>query len=535
MSFKNPYHFVPLECTIPNSIDLPEKGAAFTSTLLAHRTFDQYHQGTHSGRIVCVVETCGPVVIGSQQSDDADGYTRVHPFERNQKPALPATSLRGCISSLAEAASNSALRVLEDTYYSRRVIFNDDVRPEPQHFSAIGMIVEENGELRLRPFAAPTLYAGGGGWFELPRPYRIMFPDSDVKLKAYCSRSTIGTAPKAYSARNREFVYARLDGSYSLGTGFRVTGSGGKMRGASILLGARVRGAIRKKCFPSSTRGIMRVLFSPRRTDIPRTKTHELFLPYPKGAEKWPTFPIQKEALKRFERMARAREEENNRRARSGQDPLPYALKGAQPFKDRRPPYRLAGGDIVFFRPNRRGDEVEELWVSQLWRKEIEGSAHDYFSEVNPELLPFNPERKTITPAEALFGLVEELEEGKSDQEKARALAGRLRFSDGELIQKPEEDCYHNWTPLKILASPKPPCPSFYFRRKTLSRNPAPGTLFTAKKDLGLATHIPQGRKFYLHQSIDPKKPPYRTERPGEDQKLKNRVRPLRKGWAFRF
>ena len=124
---------------------------------------------------------------------------------------------------------------------------------------------------------------------------------------------------------------------------------------------------------------------------------------------------------------------------------------------------------------------MEELWVSQLWRKEYEDTTHAFFRKVNPELLPFNPGRQYVTPAEALFGFVEEKEEKDQDQ-RSRALAGRVRFGDGRLIQGAETGYYDEEIVLRILASPKPPCPSFYFKPSQSRESTDPRDYYISKK-----------------------------------------------------
>jgi len=170
MPFRNPYHFVPVSQDIPHTIESPA-GQKLSRDILGHRTFDRYHEETLSGRLICMLETKGPVVIGARQQGnaDGDGYIRVHPFERKNEPAVPGSSLRGCVSAIAEAASNSALRVLDNMPYSRRTLMKEDVSRSIEDYSAIGMIVEENGELRLRPLAMPTLKKNmQGNYYEVP-------------------------------------------------------------------------------------------------------------------------------------------------------------------------------------------------------------------------------------------------------------------------------------------------------------------------------------------------------------------------------
>jgi hypothetical protein len=86
--------------------------------------------------------------------------------------------------------------------------------------------------------------------------------------------------------------------------------------------------------------------------------------------------------------------------------------------------------------------------------------------------------------------------------------------------------------PLKILASPKPPCPALYFKDDASRSN------YIAKRELASRDPAPrpQGRKFYLHQSIPAGHQPWETK-PGADERkdLKLQVQPVRGNVAFVF
>jgi hypothetical protein len=114
MSKYHPYHFIPLyPATHPAVVDV----AAFEKGQVPHLTHDSYvresrGQRCFSGRLVCALESVSPLVIGAEHDDRQQPVT-VKPFLLpDGQPAIPASSLRGLISSVAEAASNSALRVL---------------------------------------------------------------------------------------------------------------------------------------------------------------------------------------------------------------------------------------------------------------------------------------------------------------------------------------------------------------------------------------------------------------------------------------
>lgn len=133
-SFFNPYHFIPLEAprdeTLVEATKVIERGTL-------HDRFHGAREGSspprYSGRIVCRLTTCGPVVVGALQSrlnNDESLETVVYPFElpdpetvgsaATSRPAVPGSTLRGLVASIVEAASCSTLRILGEQSYSVR-------------------------------------------------------------------------------------------------------------------------------------------------------------------------------------------------------------------------------------------------------------------------------------------------------------------------------------------------------------------------------------------------------------------------------
>jgi len=136
-------------------------------------------------------------------------------------------------------------------------------------------------------------------------------------------------------------------------------------------------------------------------------------------------------------------------------------------------------------------------------RPKISGP-HAFFKEVSPDLVPFNEERSRITLAERVFGFVEEgqgagPESGKVAQ---RAYASRVRFSDAYHHEAVNETKWLKPLTLRILASPKPPSPSFYFLA-----NGKPG--FIDRGHLKIGNHAPRGRKFYFNHEVPEDRKPW--------------------------
>lgn len=151
--FYNPYYFIPLADKVSDkSID---------KNSLKNHSHEKYYDGTKSGRILCKLTTKTPCVFGGKQTREENKAGEIENFKLDGELAIPATSLRGMISSLVEVISGSALRVLEDEKYSVRAEMKDAL-------SAMGLVkklTEEekkidkyNGlEYKLIPLSIPSL------------------------------------------------------------------------------------------------------------------------------------------------------------------------------------------------------------------------------------------------------------------------------------------------------------------------------------------------------------------------------------------
>jgi CRISPR-associated protein (TIGR03986 family) len=545
MPFHNPYHFVPVKAQ-DRSQDLSVQ--QFGDGLGDEIVHDRYVRGTKSGRIVCRLTTESSVVIGANRHGGPPAS--VDPFELHPGiPAIPGSSLRGLISSIVEAASNSALRVLEDRMYSFR-------RKADSHeaLSAIGMVeVEERpGQppaYWLRPLTWPTLAPGEA---RLPHEFSGIF--TAAHLRVYVGNSD--------SIRNLNFPYTtwRADRPIYYGMqlqrrewrpGTALAEDDKLYRKNGYLLGQRAFDRLPRPWDEIAesereqyTRGLMRVLGCRGRDAIPGTKRHELFIPYPEEATAWPRLPLASNVVERFHELADERTASLHQERADDLALLPYHPVGTARNMSREESgkFRLKHGDLVYF--GARHGEVAEIALSSIWRGRVgardgkKQTSYDFFRHVDSELLPFSQERQVITAAERLFGFVEQRERGKSEAGDALALCGRVRFSDGHLeafkgrlihacINK---EYYEPSVTLRILGSPKPPCPALYFKTGR------PRNTFIAKSELDATRHQPQGRKFYLHNRARPNgKPLWQTTKEQDGLKQKVVVTPVSTGAEFWF
>ncbi len=539
--FHNPYHFVPTDEEPPECVPLselsPARGKAGETIHAPHLAHARFVPGTRSGRLVCKATVETPLICGNRQ-DEREGWTKlIHPFElRANEPALPASALRGMLSALAEAASGSSLRVLKDVPLSHRMA------AASESLSAVGLLVERTDDqgrpvLKLQPLTVPTVDREDNDSFEPTYSEVFQSHFRQPLLKAYVNgyRRTGGSSvgfdhgsflernrPDSRSADNAGFWYAKLTGTVGL-AGRKVVATAGirDNRNRRFLLARQIAGdPIKEEVFQSLpeneraayTRGFLRVLgIQGREKEIPTTKKHEYFIPYPEGSEHAiPVFEVA-EALNNFHRLADQRTET---------DPeLPFEVAGSARNSTPGPNHRqlrLRAGDLVYFRPDPDDPTViAEVSVSSIWRAG-NGSVHEYFAAISPDLLPLSPARMRLTLAEQLFGTVEirDPHDQHRNADASFAFASRLRVSHGILADTPERGAYQPQEellsrqqtearqrlhlqdiPLQNLASPKPPSPALYFKPKG-----APAE-FVRKQRLNPGNHSPQGRKFYLRRN----------------------------------
>ena len=565
--FINPYSFVPVTSEArPN--DLPLR--AFDTGTLGHLSHDRYHSTTvdgtrvHSGRLICALTAETAMVIGGahENSPNASTPNRIHAFRRSGKTAIPGSALRGLISSIAEAASNSALRVLENDTYSRRA----DIANPKDRLDAIGMIGRKNNERVLVPLALPPLE-----WRDsrarIPDEYKDLFSQSVIPLRVYLdgySGSTfrrigfLRQNPDSYGPDvdpAKRFWYLKLPQSISIqerDNGFFLSVAQGFAPAALLklipagnqqfVLGQRSSGdPISETDFlklsqpeqASYTRGVLRVLgVDGREANLPKRRVHEVFLPFPPVSDMVAISAVEP-IIKNFETLAKLRMDEE---VDTPSAALPYTVKGSR--RDPASPLTLRERDIVCFRmkPAQSADapfDVHAIAISAIWRWPVV-STFDHFKTISSDALPMRDDegspRSVITAAEQIFGFVADSRATatqRRDRPPARAYASRVQVSDGvRLPDFPATPELLEEVILKVLASPKPPSPAMYFEPNGLTA--------TAKRDLDVP-RTPRGRKFYVHDPAATTGSPWRSLEPGTRTHLKASVRPLPPGSRFIF
>lgn len=597
--FTNPYHFVPVEEPQKNGSKNREHwlnvNSDFDNRQIKHYSHAQYYPNKCSGRLICRLTTEDAMFVGAlREQENKNEPATVTPFELKGEPAIPASTLRGLLSSIVETASNSALRVLHDQVLSYRKAMEEGL-------PAIGMVLMKENEQRkpdyyLKPLALPILqklthghgYTYGTENEQEKLAYLTMFRGK-ARLKVYIKGYDIYDDPvnflenkTTFTNQEKEFYYARLrEHKFVKEHGMFVLPSvhddslhgtrGGHIDAQKTVDNSPIITEAEWLTKPFEerklyTRGILRILGKKER-DMPNTKKYELFIPYPdgtQGVDYWQDFPILPEAIERFHQLA-------DERTNAGEEPpLPYEPLGT--VRNENPDFlknelarkglkygekalRLKHGDLVFFCPTLKDDKavVAEISFSSIWRGRVEddygesASVYRFFSAIDPELLPFHKGRNFISPAELLFGFTQkdEDEKGKKKAEKntdsGRALAGRVQVSFGQLAPGQSLPHYHERVLLKSLLSPKLPCPMMYFKNSRYTNNDK-NSRYTSDKyiykpDMKPIKHEPQGRKMYVHSHRDNGAKPWKSldaDNP-KTKKLKEYVTPVRKDTEFYF
>lgn len=521
--FYNPYQFIPVRA--PETKHLTDY--THLDSLKAPKNrfvrHDYWHKDGLSGRLMCTVTLESPTFVGGKHSHD-----------KNQKPApltgyqrsingkalylLPANSLRGMVSSIAETLSQSSLRILENETLSVRKAMRDSL-------PALGRLIkispkEGYSEYGMQPLTFSTHWECEKGYFKMPEAWQKYFKGRSLQkiLPVYLDGYGAGQEshtyrrnsfldkekPASFPQKNDQnsliFYYARLESAlaeYKAEDEVPANSPGLYIKDDKTLIGQRLckvdNNLLNESAYlklakaeqQKYTKGILRVLDVVGRKDIPHTKKHELFIPWPDDLEAngKPTNlkPIKKAVETTYVALIEEREADTKKNDANAKAPiLLKGYKSAQFWTNK----------LFYFDINEAGN-ISEVSLSSIWRKAV-GQVHDYFRAIDSNLLPWSESRSALTPAEALFGVVQE---DKSTIQDSRNLAARVRFSDAIPmgISHAEQQLEAQAVTLKILSSPKLPAPSMYFHNAKASG-------FIKKIDLNAKDHEPNGRKVYLHQ-----------------------------------
>jgi len=538
--FYSPYYFIPATHGGRRgdlNIASLRNGSDPAALLLDGMRHDRYEGDKHSGVIFCTVEAKSPIFIGDEKPE---GSEEVLGFKLEGIPALPASSLRGMVSSIAEAASNSALRILtrevlgEECYSYRK--------PMNKAFTAIGKLIKNPDGWVLEPICLPALrYNMAGNLRPEMNKWRTVFASQPV-FRIYLGRTADEIRGRAshgpWAFRTNQVGKVGLQSLSWSDVSTLVPGSVAynalrvkdtDQHGHPIA--ATVVAQKNDSTKPKQT-AVIRVLGCYERDiagneirQIPDTKRHELVLPY--KVNRFPVLRVPDQVVQRFQQLANQMTEDSKTEA----SPRPYEPKDTRPGRRSEENLEPQTGDLVYFDVNNAATEVTEFSYSSIWRGRVEASGQEpanawtFFEGIDENLAPFNRRRSTITLAERIFGFIEQ-DDGK-ESTNGLHWKGRVRFSHGIAVTPIDE---LDLVPLKELSGPKPPSPVMYFRY------PHGPNRHIAKTELAPRTHWPQGRKFYLHHpgAITGNMRPWEGQQEFEASRHV-RIRPWGKGGKWRF
>ncbi len=442
--FHSPYQFIPVKpSTDTTGYASQEQLSAETNTTVRH---DYWHQDNISGRIKLTFSTVSPLVLGAEQSDatfdkPAEVSPYVHNVHKNTKIAIPANSLRGMIASIVETLSQSSFRVLATKEESAYTVRQDVKTP----LKMMGVLYKEQDEFYL---------------YKLPTPLKIEVyqpsygKDKTTKFLNSADAKKVKTA-RTYHQKQGEIFYATQDKPYSV-VDLSTEPANDKLSGVLYIRGKHFK-----------------------------TTINETFIPWDGTIDKNKGINVtqQVQALEKILRLYQAK--------KNPEKALPQGYQ--RNWQDPNSQLVMAG-DLLYYKETE--ERITELSYSQIWRKPVTGNLHDALQSIAGEnILPWQQKRDQLTPAEAMFGVVEEQ---RSDDKPARNLAARIQFTDATA----ENVTLLDAMTLKILDSPKPPSPSMYFHGEKSGQ----GYHFISKQNLNLEQHKPNGRKHYLPQPSASKK-----------------------------
>lgn len=502
--FYNPYQFIPVDTRKTKQLTewSPPKDSSAPLARAENQwvRHDYWHREGLSGRLVCRLTTLSPTVVGGQQTIQNNAPSQVDPYEHPKgQIAIPANSLRGLIGSVAEVLSQSSLRVLSQAengaYSVRKPADSTDDENSKNVLKNIGIFLIREGKYYLYPLSTSDDYKSVGDYLSEAKSQRCCDSLKHRLPKAECPSKHRERKLKEY----RDYIKDR-------------------------------------HCYyhaPTQTlanyNGLRGVFYIRGRNDA-LCKRSETFIPWEGEIQEARLLTIPDAVVKRFETILRVVSDsikKDSERAKAQVQMLPVGYADRQ-VENKKRAWALGSsealvldGDLMHYRAEH--GEVVELSYSSIWRKAVAGDLFSAFERSGgANSLPWNKQRTALTPAEALFGVVEDQPD---PQQGGRHLASRVRFTDALPTQAVT---LGEPIVLKILNSPKPPSPAMYFSGKG----------YVSKTTLDLHKDAPNGRKYYVPHPDSLRAEPvdhWQTEDISDNANMKLCVQPIPAQTHFEF
>jgi CRISPR-associated protein (TIGR03986 family) len=435
--FHNPYHFVPFPVAIDGVANAtwPSHSSLKTNQLgISHAL---YAPGSFHGKMSVELRTVSPLFVGaSRTSTGSNQAVRLAHFKLQNKIALPATSLRGLISSAHETLTCSPMRVADDRGYSvRQQMEPRNGRPIDSFdhaylSSAIGrLILAADGKWIVEPICLPTINISRirqtatakipnnfavatkrivGRDSHIPLNFKVLLDNLDHYAEPNGNSDFCRTYSECFSDQNSKRIwYIKMD-EYSvvLGAGQPISPEGVEITPNFLNVAARVPSTnpnyiIGQKALSDRTplsereykllsvdvqkdyvKGFIRPMYYAEAREgadelsreLAQSRKYELFIPYPEIIENNPVhIPVDLSAIRRFDAIAQELHEDS----KGDYAGLDGMLKKPYfpvnaPRDAQQEPVKLQHGDLVFFKLSKSGKSVTELAFSSLWRTRIE-------------------------------------------------------------------------------------------------------------------------------------------------------------------
>jgi len=420
-----------------------------------------------TGRITCTVEAVTPLFISD--SHDIAGkvgeHRSFHFFKVNGEPALPASSLRGMLRSVFEAATNSCFAVFD---HSQRL------------------------EFRERPEFGNKVKTGAGIVQSLPQPASNGQPAKDGEIRL-CHVAKAGAYYEG--ADQWKNVLGRKPQGQPWQCGDRAIARAKRLRQGYVVreLATSLEQLQPLGEYEVYIEGWLKIVGKGEGT----SKRAETFFLDPAKHGGLGVAHFGYDEMQEYNLVL------------AGQ-----LDRGDLPTPPQSP--HLTVGDLVWTEIVERANLK---WAKRIVRVQVPRTPYKRtVGELLPDHLHHCADYNTLCPACRVFGWVHEEAASLGKRERV-AYAGRVRLSHGQLVHSAGTvDDPKKGIPLAILSTPKPTTTAFYL----LDTNLKPGDVTYDTRDARL-----RGRKVYRHQGEwEDWSPEQRQEvqRPGGNQDDQNRT-----------
>lgn len=465
MPFHNPYNFVRTPARSDKVLCSPFAGDYDPSKPERRENFSRYWPERYSGEISVRLRTATPLFITDPRTKTPSQVTDHYIYDCMAE--IPATALKGMLSSAYEIITNSRYRVFSEKQHSKRLGF----RYQANASLVPGRVRESGGKFTVTLFTGTSrighdkadgpLYAA---WLPAYRGGHCIIP-AEIHNAMYCENVELG-------------LY-----SYSRGGRFKlwcVKSIGGKQfQPISRNISANCEQTIRADGY---------IVISGK--TINRKHDERFF--FNESGKNPVELPISDPVRKRYEDLIadyqRTHEIINGREQNPVNDPNDEGIIFGSHIDDPSM-LDLRDGDFVYVKTD--GTKAEALYPVQISRELHEASVWDCLDK---SLKPAN-DISQLSPADRLFGWISQSGSG-SWKGKIQITSAKYESSDG--ISDPVEHFDEPLT-LDILGEPKPSQARFYLGKNDGS--PQNNGIPKERASYSPGKHI-RGRKVYLHHTL---------------------------------